>query len=83
VEAKIETLLETEDNTTLERIRPCDVQNSRKSLKIRKICGIAGITNECLRHLPRIPLVHQTHLFNHCFRLLYFPTSSKEEKLIA
>jgi hypothetical protein len=47
-----------------------------------KACGIDGIPNECLRHLPRRPLVHITHLFNHCFRLCHFPTSRKEAKII-
>jgi hypothetical protein len=35
------------------------------SLKLRKACRIDGIPNEYLRHLPRRPLVHLTHLFNH------------------
>jgi hypothetical protein len=35
-----------------------------------------------LRHLPRRPLVHLTHLFNHCIRLAHFPTSWKEAKVI-
>jgi hypothetical protein len=53
-----------------------------KSLKLKKACGIDGIPNECLRHLPRRPLVHLTHLFNHCLRLSYFPSSWKEAKII-
>jgi hypothetical protein len=51
-------------------------------LKLRKACGIDGIPNECLSHLPRRPLVHLTHLFNHCFRLAHFPQSWKEAKII-
>jgi hypothetical protein len=27
------------------------------SLKLKKACGIGGIPNECLRHLPRRPLL--------------------------
>jgi hypothetical protein len=41
-----------------------------------------GIPNECLRHLPRRPLVRLTHLFNHCLRLSHFPQSLKEAKFI-
>jgi hypothetical protein len=41
-----------------------------------------GIPNECLRHLPRRPLVHLTHLFNHCFRLSHFLAPWKETKII-
>jgi hypothetical protein len=44
--------------------------------------GIDGIPNECLRHLSRRPLVHLTHLFNHCLRLSHFPKSWKEAKVI-
>jgi hypothetical protein len=39
-------------------------------VKLRKACGLDGIPNECLRNLPRRPLVHLTHLFNY-----YFPLS--------
>jgi hypothetical protein len=49
---------------------------------LRKSCGINGIPNECPRHLPRRPLVHWTHLFNHCLRLSHFPKSLKEAKVI-
>jgi hypothetical protein len=65
-----------------QRIRPCDVQKLIKSLILRKACGIDGIPNEWLRHFPRCPLVHLTHLFNHCLRLPLFPNPWKEAKLI-
>jgi hypothetical protein len=51
-------------------------------LKLRKTCGIDGIPNECLRQLPRQPLAHLTHLFNHCLWLSHFPKSWKEAKII-
>jgi hypothetical protein len=35
-----------------------------------------------LRHLPRRPRVHLTHLFNHCLWLSHFPKSWKEAKII-
>jgi hypothetical protein len=50
---------------------------------LKKACGIDGIPNECLRHLPRRPLVHLTHLIIHCIRLLHFPTSWKEANVVA
>jgi hypothetical protein len=28
------------DKTLLENVRPCDIQNLIKSLKLRKVCGI-------------------------------------------
>jgi hypothetical protein len=51
-------------------------------LKLRKACGIDGIPNECLRHLPRRPLIHLTHLFNHCLGLAHYAQSWKEAKII-
>jgi hypothetical protein len=72
VEAEVHALLETVDKNNPQRIRPCDVQKLIKSLKLRKARGIDGIPNECLRHLPRRPLVHLTQLFNHCLRLSDF-----------
>jgi hypothetical protein len=82
VEASVLTLLEAVDNKPPERIRPSDLQKLISSLKLRKSCGIDGITNECTRYLLRRPLVHLTHLFNHCFRLSHFPKSWKEAKII-
>jgi hypothetical protein len=82
VEAKVQALLETVDKNPPQRIRPCDVQKLIKTLKLRKACGIDGIPNECLRYLPRGPLVHLTHLFNHCLRLPNFPNPRKEAKVI-
>jgi len=82
VEASVRALLDTEDNTPTERVRPCDVQKIIRTLKLEKACGLDGIPNEYLRHLPRRPLVHLTHLFNHCFRLSYFPAIWKEVKVI-
>jgi hypothetical protein len=65
-----------------EKVRPCDVLKLINSLKLRKACGNYRIPNECLRHLPRRPLVHLTHLFNHFLRLSHFPSSCKEAKVI-
>jgi hypothetical protein len=80
VEARVQDLLEAVDNNSPERIRPCDLQKIINSLKLRKVCGIDGIPNECLSQLKRRPLVHLTNLFNHCIRLSHFPKSWKEEK---
>jgi hypothetical protein len=70
-------------NIVPERIRPCDLHKLLNSLKLKKACGIDGILNECLRHLPRRPLVHLTHLINHCIRLSHFLSSWKEAKVVA
>jgi hypothetical protein len=51
-------------------------------LKLRKACGIDGIPNECLMHLPSLPLVHLTHLFKHWLRLSHFPNPWKEANVI-
>jgi hypothetical protein len=34
------------------------------------------------RHLPRRPLVHLTHSFNHCLHLPHFPKPLKDAKVI-
>jgi hypothetical protein len=52
VEARVQALLETVDDSPPERVRPCDLQKIIKTLKLKKACGIDGIPNECLRHLP-------------------------------
>jgi hypothetical protein len=83
VEARVQALLEADDRNPPVRIRPCDIQKLLNSLKLKKACGIDGILIECLRHLPRRPLVHLTHLINHCIRLSHFPTPWKEAKMIA
>jgi hypothetical protein len=83
VEARVQALLEAEDNDPPQKIRPCDLMKIISSLKLRKACGIDGVPNECLRHLPRRSLVHLTHLINHCIRLSHFPTPWKEAKMIA
>jgi hypothetical protein len=83
VEARVQALLEAKDNEPPEKVRPCDLQKLINSLKLNKAYGIDGIPNECLRHLPRRPLVHLTHLINHCIRLSHFPTSWKEAKVVA
>jgi hypothetical protein len=81
VEARVRALFEAEGNDTPERIRPCDLRKLLNSLKLRKVCGIDGIPNECLRLLPRRLLVHLTYLINHCIRLSHFPKPWKEAKV--
>jgi hypothetical protein len=61
VKARVQALLEAEDNDPLERIRPCDLQ---------KLISDDGILNECLMHLPRRPLVHFTLFGFHSFPCL-------------
>jgi hypothetical protein len=82
VETTVQTLLASVDGTPLGKVRPCEVHKLANSLKLRKACRLFGIPNEFLRHLPRRPLVHQAHLFNHCLRLSHFPKPWKEVKFI-
>jgi hypothetical protein len=56
VEKTVQALLAPVDDTPLEKLRPCDVHKLINSFELRKACGLDGIPNECLRHLPR-PLV--------------------------
>jgi hypothetical protein len=81
-ETTVQALLASVDKTPLGKAKPCNIHKLAISLKLRKACGLEGIPNECLRHLPRRPLVHLTHLFNHCLRLSHFPKSWKEMKVI-
>jgi hypothetical protein len=73
VETRVEALLTSADDTPLIKVGLCDIKKLVKTLKLRKACGLDGIPNECLRHLPRRPLVHLKHLFNYCLRLFHFP----------
>jgi hypothetical protein len=82
VEARVQALLETVDNNPPQRIRPCDLRKIINSLELRKAYVIDGIPNECLRHLPRRPLLHLTRSFNHCSWLSHFPSPWKEAKVI-
>jgi hypothetical protein len=54
VEAAVQALHETVYNSPPIRIRSCDLQ------ELIKACGTDDIPNECLRHLPKRPLVHLT-----------------------
>jgi hypothetical protein len=72
---------DTVDDSPPQKIRPCDLEKLINLLELRRTCGIDGIPNECLRHLPRRPLVHLTHLFSHCLRLAHFLQSWKEAKI--
>jgi hypothetical protein len=80
VEAQVEALPATVDEDAPVNFRPCDVSKVIRSLKLGKACGFDGIRNERLRHLPRRPLVHLTHLFNHCLRHGHFPEPCMETK---
>jgi hypothetical protein len=73
VETTVQALLASVSGTPLGKARPCDIHNLANSLKLRRACRFDGIPNECLRHLPRRPLVHLTHLFNNCLRHSLFP----------
>jgi len=83
VETCVQALLEVEDDTVTERVRPCDKQKLIHPLNLGKVYVTDGIPRECLRHLPRRPFIHLTHFFNHCFRHSYFPFSWVEAKVVA
>jgi hypothetical protein len=70
------------DDNVPNQIEPSDVSKLIKLLRKEKACRIDGIPNECLRHLPRRPLVHLTRLFNHCICLSYFLEPWKVAKII-
>jgi hypothetical protein len=44
------------------KARPCDIHKLANSWKFRKACGLDGNPNECFRHLPRKPMVHDTFI---------------------
>jgi hypothetical protein len=46
VVARVQALFEAVDDDLPERVRPCDIQKLINSLKLRKICSMAGIPNE-------------------------------------
>jgi hypothetical protein len=70
VMTRVQALSEAVDDNS-----PCHVQKLINSLKLTMACVIDGIPNEYLRHLPRKPIVHLTHLFNHYLELSHFPLS--------
>jgi hypothetical protein len=59
-------LLASVGNNQLGKGKPRDIHKLVNSLKLKKPFGLNGIPNECLRHLPRRPLVRMTHLLIHC-----------------
>jgi hypothetical protein len=81
VETRVQALLTSVDNTPLWKVRPCNIHKLVNSLKLRKACGL-GSPNECLRHLPRRPLVNPTDLFNYCLWLSHFSKSLKQPKVL-
>jgi hypothetical protein len=61
-------LLEDVDKKPSGEIRPRDPVKLIQLLKLRKACGIDGIPNECLKHLPRRPLEYlRTLIIFHIF----------------
>jgi hypothetical protein len=63
VKARIKALFEAADHPPPPgKIRLRDIEKLIKSLKLRKACGTDGIPNDCLRQLPRRPLVHLTFI---------------------
>jgi hypothetical protein len=82
VENTVQALLASVDDAPFKVVRPCELHKLANSLKLRKACGLGGIPNECLQHLPRRPLVHLTHLFNQCLWQSHFPKPWKQARFI-
>jgi hypothetical protein len=76
VEDTVQTLLATVGDGAPVKFWPCDVSKETRCFKSGKSCYLDDILNKCLRHLPRRPLVHLTHLFSH------FPGPWKESIII-
>jgi hypothetical protein len=69
VEGEVGALLATVNEEIPVKFKPYGVSKEVHSLKLGKACIFDGIPNECVRHLPRGPLMYFTYLFNHCSRL--------------
>jgi hypothetical protein len=65
VKTTVQALFASADDIPLEKLRPCGIHYLANLLKLRKVCGLDGIPNECLRYLPRRSLVCLTHFYNH------------------
>jgi hypothetical protein len=81
IETRVRALLASVDGNPFGKVKPYDIHKLVNSFKLRKVCGLDGIPNECLGQLPRRPLVHLTHLVNHCLRLSHFPKPWKEANI--
>jgi hypothetical protein len=57
VETRVQALFASVHDTPLGKVRLCDIHKLAKSLKLREAYGLYGVPNECLRHLPKRPLV--------------------------
>jgi hypothetical protein len=68
---RVKALLASADNLVTNKLA--------NSLKLRKACGLDGIQNECLRHLPR-SLVHPTYLIT-SFSYPIFQSLGRKQKL--
>jgi hypothetical protein len=76
------SMFEALHDTPLEKVRTYNIQKLINSLKLWKVCGTDGIPNECLRYLPRRPLIRLTHLFIHCLQLSHSLNSWMDAKII-
>jgi hypothetical protein len=72
VKATVQALLTTADEDNPVKFKPSDISREMQFFKLGKAYGFESIPNECLRHLPRRPLIDLTHLLNHCLQLCHF-----------
>lgn len=53
-----------------------------KNLKPRKSPGTDGITNKCLKALPKKGIKYLTQIINYCLKLQYFPKTWKHSNIV-
>jgi hypothetical protein len=70
---RVQALLKSVADIPLQKVTSSNIQILINTLKLKKACGLEGIKNERLRHVPRRSLSHVIHLFNYCLQLSYFP----------
>lgn len=77
----IEQSVPAADNSWI--VRPKEISNIIRSLKVKKTPGHDGIKNCLLKHLPRKGLVILAKNFSACLKLCYFPDEWKHALVIA
>ncbi|KXJ75371.1 hypothetical protein RP20_CCG011846 [Aedes albopictus] len=77
----IEQSMPAADNSWM--VRPKEIGNITRNLKVRKSPGHDGISNWLLKRLPRKGLVVLAKIFSACLKLCYFPVEWKHAIVVA